>query len=126
MKLSQTKANTIKSFHLHVESKRKKTNKNRKSTLKYREMVVARGEGVGEWDKQLKGMKRCKLPVIKRSHGDVTDSTGNFVSNTGITWYADIHMVTALMVSTTKHRTVESLGGIRETDEYRRSNIPHK
>lgn len=72
-------------------------------------------------------MKRCKLPVIKRSHGYVPGSTGNFVSNTGITWYADIHMVTALiMVSTTKHRTVESLGGIRETDEFRMSNIPHK
>lgn len=34
-------------------------------------LVVARGEGARRWVKQVKGLKRYKLPVIKYvSHGD--------------------------------------------------------
>ena len=52
-------------FHLYVESK--KTNKTRRNRFLDTEnkLVVAREEGEGGWAKQVKGIKRHTLPVIK-------------------------------------------------------------
>ena len=98
--------------HLYVESKTQTwTNKNR-NRLKYREQTGGgqRGGGRRGWAKQVKGMKRHKLAVMKQvSHRDEKYSLGNIVNNIvimlcGDRWRLHYHGEHCIM-----YRTVQSL-----------------
>ena len=59
--ISQRNTNTV-CFHLHMESKEQ--NKQTKQKHRYREQNGG-CQGFEEWARQVKGIKRYKLPVIK-------------------------------------------------------------
>lgn len=45
---------------------------------------------VGGWVKSVKGIKRCRLQVIKQiNHGDVKYSRENIINNSAITLYSN-------------------------------------
>ena len=70
----------------------------------------------GGWVKQVNGIKRYKLPVIKLSHRDEKYNIKNIVNNVVITLYGDRQGLHLLWWALNSIRTIESLSSTSETD----------
>lgn len=72
------------------KTNQKQTNEKNRNRHKYRDLVTVKGKGMVGWTKQVKGIKRHKLPVIKLlSLRNEKYNIGNTVNNIVVTLHGD-------------------------------------